>query len=78
MSLSLATWPAMGERESEGINGEGCGVCWNFGGEDILRDLVEGKKERKRKREKGKRNYKKEGIFLISKNENIGNTGSWV
>ena len=60
MSLTLATWPAMGERENEGINGEVCGVLekvgrsldfWNFWKIEFLLDC-EGRKELK---EKGKR-----------------------
>ena len=40
-------------------------------------NLVEGKEGKKKEKEKEKKLYN-EDIFLISKNENIGNTGSWV
>ena len=53
------------EREEEGINEEGCGVCWNFWifwRRRYFGNLVEGKKERKRKKEKGKE-FVKEKIF---------------
>jgi len=70
----------MEEREREkkrGIYEEGCGIL------DILEEKifweVGGREEgKKRKKEKRKKNLINGDILLISKNENIGNTGSWV
>ena len=72
----------MEERENEGINGR---RVWNlfdilgrYFGRRYFGNLVEGKKERKIEKRKKEKNLINEDIFLISKNENIGNTGSWV
>ena len=82
MSLTLATWPAMGERENEGIYGEVCGIMEKVG---ILGKMefwkigksfgLERKKRNKRERKKEK-NLINEDIFLVLENENIGNTDS--
>ena len=84
MSLSLATWPAMGRRVNEGINGEVCGIMEKVG---ILGKMefwkigksfgLERKKRNKRERKKEK-NLINEDIFSWAQNETIKNTESRV
>ena len=61
VSLFLATWPAMEEREKEGINEEVCGVLWsllenwknwNFWKLEILWLVKEGKENKRKEKEK--------------------------
>jgi len=60
VSLFLATWPAMGERERDALNEEVGGSWWNFGESGIIEKLENGKacgcggRKEIKKKEKGK------------------------
>ena len=74
----------MEERKREALMVEECGVLWNLleNWKRLefwkLEILWLWRKEGNKEKGKRKRNYKREDIFLILKNENIGNTDSRV
>ena len=66
LSLLLATWPAMGERERDALNEEVGGSWWNLVENGILEKWKScglWRKERKIRKRKKEKKLKREDIF---------------